>query len=412
MRNWGRIFICFLIIGFPSLANTAPYAAVVMDAATGKILEGENADQSRFPASLTKKMTLYLIFEALESGRLKPTSTLYVSAHAASQPPSKLGLKKGERVAIETVIMALVTRSANDVAMVAAEALGTTQGGFSRMSNRKARELGMTKTVFRNPSGLPDSHQVTTARDMAVLGLALYRDFPQHYYRFKARAFTYKGQIINNHNKLLGKVPGVDGFKTGYTVASGFNLTASAKRNNRRLIVVVMGGANRHWRDRRVTELFEKHFKKLPSLQQAIYEETVDEDPEDSFESQVIDDVIKNIVVEDGQLKEPVATPVSAPQTITVVKAKPKRASVVKKKPQATAGVQIGAFKNKLQATIAAQRVAKFSGGTVLVKSTKKKGKGNLFLAQVKGLTMEQAQVVCKDLKGQHRECLPFSKAS
>jgi len=412
------------------LAYTAPYAAVVMDAATGKMLESENAYKKRFPASLTKKMTLYLIFDAIAAGRLKLTSRLYVSAYAASQPPTKLGLRAGERVPLETIIRGLITRSANDAAMVAAEALGTTQAGFARMMNHKARELGMTKTVFRNPSGLPDPYQVTTAHDMAILALALYRDHQQHYHHFKTRTFTYKGQIIENHNRLLGKVAGVDGFKTGYTRASGFNLTACAKRNNRRLIVVVMGGANRHWRDRRVTELFEKHFSKPSPIQETLYEETPDaEETEANFDSRMIDNVIQEISVENHQLKDPVITPVVAltqsskasmappatwvtPQAPVTIKKRPHPKP--KKKPRlALTGVQVGRpFDNKLQATLAAQRIAKFTGGTVEIKRTKKHKK-TLFLARVKGLTRAQARIVCKDLqKGQQQECSSFSQSS
>lgn len=433
LYRWKYIFIPLLILGMPTLAYTAPYAAVVMDAATGKVLESENAHKKRFPASLTKKMTLYLIFDALATGRLKPTSRLYVSAYAASQPPSKLGLKAGERVPLETIIMGLITRSANDAAMVIAEALGTSQAGFVRMMNRKARELGMTKTVFRNPSGLPDPYQVTTAHDMAILALALYRDHRQHYHRFKTRAFTYKGQIIENHNRLLGKVAGVDGFKTGYTRASGFNLTASAERGNRRLFVVVMGGTNRHWRDRRVTKLLEKHFSKPSPIQETRYEETPDaEETEANFDSKMIDNVIQEISVEDHQLKTPVATPAVALSSSLAATAIPtatptawvtpqapvsiKKTSSLKsqkKSKQALTGVQVGhPFDNKLQATLAAQRVAKFTGGTVEVKRTKKHKK-TLFLARVKGLTMAQARTVCKDLKkGQQQECFPFSQSS
>jgi D-alanyl-D-alanine carboxypeptidase len=222
----------------------------------------------------------------------------------------------------------------------------------------------------------------------------------------------------------LGKVPGVDGFKTGYTRASGFNLTASAERNNRRLIVVVMGGANRHWRDRRVTELFDKHFKKLPSVQQTFYEKTSEaEKTEDTFESKVIDDAIQNIVAENHQIKEnipitptPVPTVAQAtwvvPQApVQVIKVKAKDTLKKKKPALPTTGIQVGAFGNKLQATLAAQRVAKFTGGTVNIKAVTKRKK-KLFLAQVKGLTMAQARTVCKDLKGQQQECLPFSQTS
>lgn len=246
---------------------TPKYSSIVMDADTGHILHNEDADGIRHPASLTKMMTLYMVFEALKGKKISLQTKIPVSAKASRQAPSKLGLQPGETISIKTVILGLVTKSANDAAVVVAEFLGETEDAFARKMTQKARALGMTKTVFKNASGLPNLGQVTSAKDMAILSRALYRDYPNQYKYFSLRSFIHRGIEHRNHNHLLGKVNGVDGIKTGFIGASGFNLAASAVRLNsnnykRRLITVVMGGANRHWRDRRVTELLETHFAK------------------------------------------------------------------------------------------------------------------------------------------------------
>ncbi|WP_052046049.1 D-alanyl-D-alanine carboxypeptidase family protein [Candidatus Paracaedibacter symbiosus] len=252
----------------PSKAYIPKYSAIVMDADTGKILEQADAHGIRHPASLTKMMTLYLVFEALKSGDLKLTTTMTASRKASKQAPSKFGLAPDERVSVYQAIMGLITKSANDVAVVFAEHLSESEGAFARKMTQKAHALGMRSTVFKNASGLPHPHQVTSAYDMAVLSRALYRHFPEQYKYFKNQSFTHKGTIHRNHNHLLGKFPGLDGIKTGFIVASGFNLAASAVRYDaaqrpHRLITVVLGGPNRHWRDRRVAELLETNFLKM-----------------------------------------------------------------------------------------------------------------------------------------------------
>jgi D-alanyl-D-alanine carboxypeptidase len=238
-----------------------PYAAMVVDANSGAILYSENGDSPRHPASLAKIMTLYLLFERMEAGKLSNQSELPVSAHAAAQAPSKLALKPGETITVETAIRALVTKSANDVAVVVAEAIGGSEEEFARLMTRKARELGMKSTTYYNASGLPHDDQITTARDQALLGRAVQERFPKYYRYFATTSFAYRGRAMRNHNKLLGNVEGVDGIKTGYTNASGFNLVTSMKRGGRHVVAAVFGGRSGNSRDARMRELVGKYIK-------------------------------------------------------------------------------------------------------------------------------------------------------
>jgi D-alanyl-D-alanine carboxypeptidase len=238
-----------------------PYASIVVDGNSGAVIQATNADSPRHPASLTKMMTLYLLFERLESGRIKLNSELPVSAHAASQAPSKLGLKPGETIQVETAIRAIVTKSANDVAVIIGEALGGDEPSFARMMTAKARALGMAQTTYRNASGLPDDAQITTARDQALLGRALQDRFPNYFHYFSTRAFAFRGRTVRGHNRLLGSVDGVDGIKTGYIHDSGFNIVTSVNRNNRHIVAAVFGGRTASARDARVRGLIESTIK-------------------------------------------------------------------------------------------------------------------------------------------------------
>ena len=235
--------------------------SIVIDVETGQVLSQANADAITYPASLTKMMTLYLTFEALNAGRLRLDQYLPVSYEAASRAPTKLGLRPGESVAVQDLILGLVTRSANDAASVLAEGLGGSESAFAEQMSRKARLLGMTSTAYRNASGLPDPDQYTTARDEAQLALSLYRDFPREYRYFATRQFYFRGSIIHNHNHLLDWYEGADGIKTGYIGASGFNLAASAVRNGHRLIGVIMGGPSAGTRDREMAALLDRGFQ-------------------------------------------------------------------------------------------------------------------------------------------------------
>ncbi len=238
-----------------SPTQAAPYADIVMDANSGTVLHSTNPDALRHPASLTKIMTLYLLFEQLEAGKLKLDSDLKVSADAAGQSPTKLGLKPGTTLKVEDAIKGMVTRSANDAAAVVAEAIAGDEDEFAKLMTWKAQSLGMSRTVYKNASGLPDDDQVTSARDQALLGRAIQERFPRYYKYFSTRSFNFRGQSIGNHNHLLGRVEGVDGIKTGYISASGFNLVTSVHRGNRYLVAVVMGGSSAGSRDARMREL-------------------------------------------------------------------------------------------------------------------------------------------------------------
>jgi D-alanyl-D-alanine carboxypeptidase len=234
------------------------HASIVVDAKTGKVLEESNADKLRHPASLTKIMTLYLLFEQIEAGRLKLDSKIAVSAHAADAAPTKLGLDAGEKIEVEDAIKAIVTRSANDMAIAIGEAVAGSEEAFAARMTKKAHALGMNNTVFTNASGLPDKRQVTTARDLSILGRAIQDRFPKLYRFFSIRTFVWRGTQIANHNRLLS-TDGVDGIKTGYTRASGFNLVTSVKRDNRYIVAVVLGGRSSGARDARMRELISEY---------------------------------------------------------------------------------------------------------------------------------------------------------
>lgn len=244
-------------------AQSERYAAFVADMESGEVLHARRADAMRFPASLTKMMTLYMLFEAERDGRVSLSDEMPVSAEAASRPASRLGLADGATIRVEDALRALIIASANDVAVVVAEHLGGTEADFAQTMTERARRLGLTSTTFRNASGLPDPLQRTTARDMARLAYALRRDFPERYAYFSETRFVWNGRTINSHNTLVNNMPGVDGLKTGYIRASGFNVALTAQRDGRRLVAIVMGGASPAVRDAHARELLEVAFTTL-----------------------------------------------------------------------------------------------------------------------------------------------------
>lgn len=251
-----------------SLLEQPRYAAFLADADTGEVLYARRADAERFPASITKVMTLYMVFERLAAGTLRLDDRVVMSRHAASQRPSKLGLKPGESLTVDQAIRSLATKSANDVAVALAEHVAGSEAAFARLMTTRAHQLGMTSSRFVNPNGLPDSRQVTTARDIYLLSRAVIRDFPQYYSYFQQQQFTFAGRAMPNHNHLLRTTPGVDGIKTGFTNAAGFTLTASAVRDGRRLIAVVLGGPTRVARDANVESLLSAGFAVLAARRQ------------------------------------------------------------------------------------------------------------------------------------------------
>jgi|GEM_PF-1467575 len=250
----------------PTAQAAKPVTYIVLDAGTGQILSEHDADSLNYPASLTKMMTLFLTFDALEHHRITLDSQFTVSRHAAVQAPSKLGLYPGSTISVHDLILAVVTHSANDAAVVLAEGLAGSEPEFAERMNREARFLGMSRTNFRNASGLPDRFQYTTARDLSKLALALYRTFPREYAYFSTESFTYRGETYGNHNHLMEAFQGMDGIKTGFINASGFNLAASAVRNNRRLVGVIMGGRTAQSRDMNMAELLDDAFARRSAV--------------------------------------------------------------------------------------------------------------------------------------------------
>ena len=264
---WLLMFTFCAFAAFSAPAQAAKYAAIVIEENSGRVLFARNADSLRYPASLTKIMTLYLLFEDISAGYLTLKSRIPVSKIAAGRSPSKLYLKPGQSISTEQAIYALVTKSANDVATAIAEKLSVSEQAFAKRMTRKARALGMSQTTFRNASGLPHSKQLSTARDMARLAIAMRRDFPQYFKYFSTKSFNWNGRKFGNHNKLLSKFNGTDGIKTGYINASGFNLVASVKRNNVRLIGVVFGGKTSRSRDAHMMDILERQFKRIKPAQ-------------------------------------------------------------------------------------------------------------------------------------------------
>lgn len=257
----GLLLICG--VGLMPKAMAEKYASIVVDIETGEVLHARHADALRYPASLTKAMTLYMLFDALKSGEVQATELFPVSRFAAAQAPSSLRLEAGDTISVRDAILALITKSANDVSVVVAERLGGSERAFGALMTAKAREMGMTQTTFRNASGLPNARQLSTARDMAILAERLLEDHAEYYGYFATTDFSWGDANYENHNRLIGNVLGVDGIKTGYTRASGFNLMASAKRNGRRIVTIMFGGSTSRSRDEHVAELIEAAYASL-----------------------------------------------------------------------------------------------------------------------------------------------------
>lgn len=282
-RRWGSLALATVLAGVTAISSAdarsrhhrahhhsghvavshydPPYASIVVDANSGRVMQATNADSPRHPASLTKMMTLYLLFERLAAGTMKLSTEMPVSAHASAMAPTKLGLKPGEHLSVSDAVQGIVTQSANDAAVVVAEAIGGTETEFARQMTAKARALGMMRTTYHNASGLPDEAQITTARDESILARALQDRFPQYFHYFSLRAFVYHGRRMRNHNHLLGRIDGVDGMKTGYIHESGFNIVTDVHRNGRHLIVAVFGGRSARVRDAQVISLIDRHIK-------------------------------------------------------------------------------------------------------------------------------------------------------
>jgi|APTNR8051073442_1049403.scaffolds.fasta_scaffold06486_2 D-alanyl-D-alanine carboxypeptidase len=366
-----RLFIVvalsfLLVAGFAAGAE-AKFASLVVDAGSGATLHAVNADRQRHPASLTKIMTLYMLFDALDRGDVRLNQRLKVSTRASGQPPSKLGLRAGTSITVEDAILALVTKSANDVATVVAENLATSETAFARKMTAKARAIGMKHTRFMNASGLPHSKQVTTARDMAALAGAMLTRFSHYYHYFSTDRFYYGGRWYRNHNRLLGRYDGVDGIKTGYIRASGFNLVASAKRNGRRLIGVVLGARTSGERSLIMADLLDKGF----------------------------------------------ATRGRGIQTVGAIPAPPvARWAGPAATPTGSWGIQVGAFGDRQSAGVEAEKARRVARrelpptAAVDIGQSSTNGKTPLYLARIVGLDRDDADATCALLKQKRMVCM------
>lgn len=391
-------------------ALAAKAASIVIDARTGQVLHEQDADATTHPASLTKMMTLYLTFDALDDGRLTLDQALPVSSWAESMSPTKLGLRAGSTLRVETAILGLVTKSANDAAVVLAEALGGSETRFAEMMTRKARELGMRNTLFRNASGLPNMEQVTTARDFSILSRAMLYDHPKYYPYFSRRSFVYGGRPLANHNRLMSRYEGMDGIKTGYTVASGFNLAASATRDGRRLIGVVMGGKSAPSRDARMEALLDQAFGKpnrgredgpaMASLERskprgaAAVEAEGDDEDEPAAKGKLA-------------VRKPPASvqKASAPSAAPVASAAKGGAS--------SWGIQVGAFSTRAAGQKALAQAVKQAPfllrGAKQAVSEGKSGKDTVYRARMTGMDEKEARQACAALTKHGHRCVAVS---
>ncbi len=387
------VFSSIFFFGFIYSAN-AKYASFVINENTKRIYHNTNADTRNYPASLTKIMTLYMIFDALKNKRISMNTKFKVSNRASRQPPSKLNLSAGSSITVKNAILALITKSANDVATVVAENLGKSERNFAKLMTKKAKKLGMTRTTFKNASGLPNRSQLSTARDMATLGMAIRKNHPNFFKFFKTKSFVFKGIKYTNHNNLLSSYYGTDGIKTGYTNASGFNLVASVERNGQRIIGVVFGGNKARSRDRHMITLLNKYIKTSPS---------------------------KPLV----RIAKPSELPKVRPKIVIAEKnVKSFKIPPKTKKPQYSENiqddwfVQIGAFKNRLNAHKAARNARNIVPEQLgnlpasLSKITKTNNTNNnleyLWRVRFIELAENQARSVCAELWTSGLSCIPL----
>lgn len=417
------------------------YAALVMDADTGTILHQSNADKSLHPASLVKMMTLTMAFDALAAGRLTLRDRIPISQHAASMSPSKIGLSPGSSISVEDAIYALVTKSANDIAVAMGEKLGGTESQFAAMMTRRAHEIGMTRTTFRNASGLHHAGQVSTARDMAKLGRYIIKNYPQYYTYFSTKEFSYRGNSYHNHNRLMSAYKGMDGIKTGFIGPSGFNLVASAMRNDRRLIGVVFGGRTAVSRNEHMRKLLDSGFAQLgvgPDVrvasaapapgkaapkpgrkpdsitQLAALHNVPDAEDADFSRSKTY-----GAIVGQGDADPTMATRLEkslramaaqneavAPAGVQMASLSPSIALPAEQRPWA---IQIGAFESRARTDAALRETLgklpdDLAAGSPFI-APLKTGNGWLFRARLGGYSKEQAMKACKVLK----DCLPVA---
>ncbi len=370
----------------------AKYASIIIDAKTGEILSSQNADIKRHPASLTKIMTLYMVFDALNQGKIKLSDQMLVSKRASQMPRSKLWLKPNSHINVKDAILALVTRSANDAAVVVAEHLAKNEKKFAALMSRQARKIGMKNTNFMNASGLRNRKQLSTARDMALLGHRIRQDFPKYYKYFSVKKFKYNGQNHSNHNGLLGRYEGTDGIKTGYIAASGFNLVASVERNERRLIGVVFGGKSGHSRDKHMMKLLDRAYRSI---------EIKAVRPPDRFKVEHLPLAIAGLNNTDNPFKD----------NIEIIANIKEYENSIDSASLDNWAIQVGAFSYWINAKNAARDAAKKLGIVMDAKviiSSISKNNNQLYRARLGGFTEKSARRSCYFLQKNGDKCVPI----
>ena len=371
----GLVLITFTLLAFPSVCN-AKYASFVIDSVSGQVRHSVNANTRNYPASLTKLMTLYLLFEAIEKKKFNLNSKLKVSYRASNQPASRLGLKPGQTISVREAIHALIIKSANDVATVVAEALAGNERRFALLMTAKARKLGMSRTIFRNASGLSHRGQMSTAKDMAKLTLHLINQHPKYYHYFSKKVFTFRGKRYRSHNKVLRHFPGAEGMKTGYIRASGYNLITTAKRDGHRLVGVIFGGNSARARDRHMKSLLNRAYAKVRT------EKLLD---------------ISNKTKHANENSRALAPRGKKTDTST----------------KSIWGIQIGAFYTrkpamKLARILFRKHANLLNDGQISITPLRKSRNRTLYRARILGIGMRTAYRACRILKRQRQACMPL----
>ena len=396
-------FFCVLVLAMLRVAAAnASVSSIMIDAANGDVMYEMNADERRYPASLTKLMTLYITFNALENNHIKLTDKLKVSRTAAGRSPSKLGVRAGETITVKDAIMAVIVKSANDCATVLAEHFAPTEADFAVLMTNTAHKLGMNHTTFKNASGLPNKQQKTTARDMAVLAMAVYHHFPQYYKWFSAKSFQYKGRTIGGHNYILKTFAGADGMKTGYTAASGYNIITSAKRSGKRVIAVTMGHNSVGERDKKVSKMMDRGLVHMQKGDVDVAALTNEINGKGTIKA-------KETRVASVQKKTPVKT-----QNVRLAKAQNKTA--VKPTQVAAAvsngryAVQVGSFSDYQRArnyalTVKNKLAKKYAVHDIKVEKVQAESK-TVYRSKVIGLAKNDANTICRNMKRSNQSCL------
>lgn len=397
--------------------NQPKYASIVVDAKSGEVLYAKRADSPRYPASITKVMTTYLAFEALASGKVKGSDLITVSPRAAAQPPTKLGLRAGDKITVDDALRAMATKSANDMAVAVAEHLGGSEQRFATMMTLRAKELGMQNSRFVNASGLPDSRQISTARDLAILSRAVMRDYPQYYRLFSTDNFQYRGQSLRNHNGLLRSMAGVDGIKTGFTNASGYNIAVSAVRDNRRLIAVVLGAPSTASRNANAQGLMLTGFDVMARRDRGeritVAQSMFEPEPRGSMTPSVAqgdeDSEGQRIRLASAEPRKSTRIEVVEPKDTPLRKDNKGEKTSAKKEKWI---VQVGAFKSKADAkeqiAFVEKRFSKQFAAATPMAADKQAGK---YRARFQGFSEKEAKDACRAMKAKKLDCMVVNPA-